>query len=63
MVAALESEGLSGRTLRKLPFLAYAGSYLSHTEKCSTLQLAAAFKQAVLRENRERTLLNKHQKR
>ena len=60
LTAALESEGFSGRALRKLPFLAYAGSYLPHAEQCSALQFAAALKRAVMRESQERSLLTKN---
>ena len=56
LLAALESEGLSGRTLRKLPFLAYAN--LIYAAKCSPLQFAAALNQAVIREKQERSLLS-----
>ena len=59
VTAALESEGLSGRTLRKLPFLAYAASYLPHSQQCSAIQLAAALKRAVQCEKQERSLLSK----
>lgn len=46
--AALESEGLSGRTLRRLPFLAYAALHLRWKKSCSVAPFIAALKSAIL---------------
>ena len=56
---ALASEGFSGRTLRKLPFLAHAshdfpGGSGGH---CSSLQYLAALHAAVQRERADRESL------
>lgn len=59
LAAALESEGLSGRSLRKLPFLAYAGLHGLVAGPCSVMQFASALKNAVMREVQERSLLQK----
>ena len=54
--AASAAEDLSGRTLRKLPFLAHA-TYIQ-AEKCSDLEFAKALLAAVHDEQRERECLD-----
>lgn len=52
-----EAEGLSGRTLRKLPFLAHAHAELPGGGRCSALQFVGALLGAVRREREDRGAL------
>ena len=55
--AAVATEGLSGRALRKLPFLAHATS--SHVgSKCSSVQFIAALERAACMEGQDRASLS-----
>lgn len=54
--AAAACEGFSGRSLRKLPFLAHAMSESLPTP-CSCLQFIQAMRQAACKESEDRTEL------
>ena len=56
ITAANGTEGFSGRTLRKLPFLAHA-NYIQQSEPCSGLEFAEALNNAVSDERRARESL------
>jgi pachytene checkpoint protein 2 len=55
--AAQLAEGLSGRTLRKLPFLAHA-TYVQQSEPCTALEFCRALQCAVEDEKAARTSLS-----
>jgi len=54
VAAADAAEGLSGRTLRKLPFLAHATYIAGSGDPCSCAEFAVALRQAVADEHRAR---------
>jgi len=56
LAAAAQAKGLSGRTLRKLPFLAHA-TYLQSPEPCSAANFAAALHFAIADEHSSRASL------
>lgn len=56
LAASVGSEGLSGRTLRKLPFAAHA-TYIQHGDWCTAVEFALALRNAVSDEIRARDVL------
>jgi SpoVK/Ycf46/Vps4 family AAA+-type ATPase len=56
LATAQAAEGLSGRTLRKLPFLAHA-TYIQQSEPCTTLEFTRALQCAVADELAARSIL------
>jgi pachytene checkpoint protein 2 len=56
-LAAEAAEGLSGRALRKLPFLAHAGSARELPSPCDVVVFCDALRRAAVKEQRERRQL------
>ncbi len=57
MEVCIAAEGLSGRALRKLPFLAHAHSDLPAGGRCAALRFLGALMAAVQREREDRSAL------
>jgi hypothetical protein len=57
LAAAEQAKGLSGRTLRKLPFLAHA-TYLQSTEPCTAAEFTIALQSSIADEHASRKALS-----